>query len=136
MVLVVNFTVPKAWILRLALSKRRSKETAVVQNLVLSNRKNDLEELPTGKDLNRPAMTTHKALVGEANPEKETHHCRQLTAGPEDLGKCKRKKMPRYSDDETNQEEDNSVPTTGTIQRCSRGYDSLLTSLGHRNKCK
>merc|ERR1712179_274096 len=113
-VLVVNFTVPKAWILRLALSKRRSKETAVVQNLVLSNRKNDLEELPTG----------------EANPEKETHHCRQLTAGPEDLGKCKRKKTPRYPDDETNQEEDTSVPTTGTIQRCSRGYESLLTSLG------
>merc|ERR1712179_631912 len=119
-VLVVNFTVPKAWILRSVISKRRSKETAVVQNLVLSNRRNDLEEFPPGR----------------ANPEKETHHCRQSTAGPEDLGECKRKKMPRYSDDETNQEEDNSVPTTGTIQRCSRGYDSLLTSLGHRNKCK
>ena len=42
-------------------------------------------------------------------------------------------KMPGYFDDETNQEKNNNVPATGrTIQRGFRGYDSLLTSLGHR----
>ena len=50
--------------------------TAVVQilfgpiGLILSNRKIYLEELPTGKNHNRPVMITHNAFVGEEKPRE------------------------------------------------------------------
>ena len=89
------------------------------------------------RDCNRKEVEDPPLQQTMAGPDRifpeEHHQAKMYLKKPADSATTEDEKCQDIYDGANNQEEDNSVPITGrTIQRGSRGYESLLPSLGHR----